>query len=206
MNFEAFANKALYRDFGEPLASSYAKRSEQLQREYINQIDDKGNTTVRNHITNHILPFVCLFYALVEGGNPSETAQHYMTKLMHQLTEKQSVSMRRMAQVPFFFPLFRRISPLFMKKSYPIDGWDMRWNKCDREEIAFDCHRCIYMDITTQLGCPELCTAFCENDDITYGAMAPNVIFVRTKTLADGGECCDFRLLNGKVAEKDAHK
>jgi|AGTN01.3.fsa_nt_gi hypothetical protein len=85
-----------------------------------------------------------------------------------------------------------------MKRNYPQAGWEMRFKQINNKEISFDCHRCVYLDTLTTLGCPELCTAFCKNDEITFVALEPKIKFVRTETLATGGDCCDFKMFNGK--------
>lgn len=196
--FIAHTSKALVKDYGERTAGSILLRVGQLRAEYLTRVDDRGSPVVRTHITENILPVVSMLRAMEESGIAYIDAFRYVCLRLHEQTTAESVSMKRMSRIPFFFPLFRRISPSFMKKSFPAEGWDMRWKRCDKEEIAFDCHRCIYVEVTTLLGCPDLCCAFCENDYITYGALEPKVKFVRTKTLAEGGDCCDFRLLNGK--------
>lgn len=165
-------------------------------------VDDRNSEAVRHHIHDIILPMVAVYQVLEESGFSREDALACVSGWMHEVAQQAANSMRRMAKLPFFYFLFSHISPKFMEKNYPIEGWDMRFNRCDKMEISFDCHRCVYLDVTAELGCPELCTAFCENDDITYGALMPKVHFIRTKTLADGGDCCDFRLRNGKYIDR----
>ena len=43
-------------------------------------------------------------------------------------------------------------------------------------------------------GCPEIVAGFCRADDEAYGHMHPKLKWGRTKTLGQGGDCCDFRL------------
>ena len=40
----------------------------------------------------------------------------------------------------------------------------------------------------------EIVAGFCRADDETYGHMHPKLKWGRTKTLGQGGDCCDFRL------------
>ena len=46
-----------------------------------------------------------------------------------------------------------------------------KWVRSDNKEIHMNFKRCIYLDLTTQYGCPELCTAFCKNDPVTLAAV-----------------------------------
>ncbi len=59
--------------------------------------------------------------------------------------------------------------------------------------------RCPYQDECVRCGCPELCSCFCDSDDITYDGLHPKLVWHRTKTLGRGDDCCDFCLkLAGK--------
>ena len=50
---------------------------------------------------------------------------------------------------------------------------------------------CLWYNACKEFGCPELCPAFCDVDDITYGNLR-KLGFTRTQTLGKGGDCCDF--------------
>lgn len=197
-SFAAQLDARIQADLGGQKGAACIRRANELRAQYLQQIDDRGSASVRRHITETILPLVSLYRTMVENGTPAEQARSYVSDHMHVIARQQAEGMQKMARMPFFYAIFRRMCPSFMKKNYPQEGWDMQWQRCDKEEISFECHRCIYVDITTQLECPELCPAFCENDDIVYGSMAPGIVFARTQTLANGGKCCDFRLLNGR--------
>lgn len=190
------------RDCGSEAGESLCDGIRDRLKALIGTVDDRGSDTVRHHINDNILPVVSIYQVLQESGLSRDAAYTRAAGWMHEIMEQRAATFRKMARMPFFYSLFRRICPGFMKKNYPVEGWDMRFKRRDRVETAFDCCRCVYLDVTTKLGCPELCIAFCENDDISYGAMKPKVHFIRTKTLADGGDCCDFRLVNGKYLNR----
>jgi len=52
--------------------------------------------------------------------------------------------------------------------------------------------------LTKKYGCPELCTVFCENDDISFRGLMPKIRFERKGTLGQGADKCDFHLINTK--------
>lgn len=85
-----------------------------------------------------------------------------------------------------------------MIKDFPKAGWQTEWKLDNKKELSMNIHSCLYLDTFTKYGCPEICKATCDTDITTYGGLAPKVIFLRTKTLAEGGDCCDFRFLNAK--------
>ncbi|MFR8978560.1 MAG: L-2-amino-thiazoline-4-carboxylic acid hydrolase [Christensenellales bacterium] len=82
----------------------------------------------------------------------------------------------------------------------------LRWNAQDvgerrgsrrrsiRRAAAFggSIWKCPYHDTCVQYGCPELCSCFCDSDDITYDGLHKNLVWRRTKTLGRGDDCCDF--------------
>ena len=37
-----------------------------------------------------------------------------------------------------------------MKKNFPDEGFETEWIRCDKSEIHFDLHRCIYNDLTKE--------------------------------------------------------
>ena len=53
---------------------------------------------------------------------------------------------------------------------------------------------CPYQDTCVKYGCPGIVAGFCRADDKAYGHMHPELKWGRTKTLGQGGDCCDFRL------------
>ena len=51
--------------------------------------------------------------------------------------------------------------------------------------------KCLWHRACIENGCENLCSLFCDVDDVTYGELR-KIGFKRTKTLGHGGDCCDF--------------
>ena len=75
---------------------------------------------------------------------------------------------------------------------FPSPGWEREivevengWGK--------DYKKCFYYDYFNDKGAPELTPAFCEVDFKQAGYFPSQIEFCRTKTLATGGDLCDFR-------------
>jgi len=94
--------------------------------------------------------------------------------------------------VPKPFELARLFTRLMTKWSYPPQGWDIAWREDSGERIAFDVHRCFYLDVLTAYGMPELTAAFCSGDDELFKALPDSIRWERTGTLATGKAKCDF--------------
>ena len=55
----------------------------------------------------------------------------------------------------------------------------------------------VYHDLCSKYECPELCTVYCENDNIAFSGLLPKIRFERNGTLGSGAECCDFHFNKG---------
>jgi len=89
---------------------------------------------------------------------------------------------------------------------YPKVGWETEWVSFNDKEIHFNFKTCIYVDMTLQYGCPELCTVFCKNDETIFSGYVPKIYFSRNGTIAKGASYCDFHFINGKFENKGKEK
>ena len=86
-----------------------------------------------------------------------------------------------------------------MKKILPFGfrhgsghGWRYTWHKDDpKDRFHFECNECIYAKILGKRGLLKLGAMCCHADIINYGSL-PYTDFKRSKTLCQGGDCCDF--------------
>jgi hypothetical protein len=69
----------------------------------------------------------------------------------------------------------------------------MVWIENSAELVAFDIHRCFYLDVLTAYDAPELTPLYCHLDDLLVENVSPYMRWARTQTLGRGGVCCDFR-------------
>jgi hypothetical protein len=70
----------------------------------------------------------------------------------------------------------------------------MRWDRVDDRGVDFTVTACAFPPLCVAAGVPELAPIFCAGDAKFFGAVEPNVMLDRPKTIADGDECCVFRL------------
>ena len=77
------------------------------------------------------------------------------------------------------------------------------WNKCgeleletvndSKDEYSFNVRRCEYAELYEKLGCRDLGSVIsCSRDFAFSEGFDKDIEFKRTKTLMDGGDCCDF--------------
>ena len=59
------------------------------------------------------------------------------------------------------------------------------------QHIALKISRCRAWEAFQRLGAPELCQLYCDSDHAYIKAFNPKMKLSRTKTIADGDDCCD---------------
>ncbi|GLB30126.1 hypothetical protein LAD12857_20490 [Lacrimispora amygdalina] len=80
--------------------------------------------------------------------------------------------------------------------SYAKSGiWKVYLKKDNSKEFIFDIQKCLWYDFCCFYHCPELCRIFCRSDYIMYQGIENKIRFTRSKTLGEGGDCCNFLFL-----------
>ncbi|MBN1485359.1 MAG: L-2-amino-thiazoline-4-carboxylic acid hydrolase [Chloroflexia bacterium] len=145
------------------------------------------------HLENNILPGLALYQVLREELGDQEAALAEVERLF----VAAYAGFQRVLQLLGYFPdpfgLFARILPWVMQRSFPPEGWEVRWIGGDSDCIGMDIHRCFYLELLTQYGAPELTALYCQMDDVGFASLPAGIAWKRTGTLGRGDDCCDFR-------------
>jgi len=73
-------------------------------------------------------------------------------------------------------------------------AWEYTWlEPGEAFDLGFNVTSCAYWEYFRRMGAPEVARAYCQGDIYIAEQLAPAIEFHRTKTLATGGDCCDFR-------------
>jgi len=170
-------------------------RIEQLlseEKEYC----DKGNY---NHMAQ-ILTSIALYEVLQKHGYSEEEAYRVVSEEMWKFLDPSS--MQRLARKKFFLPLMKKVVPFGFKKGSG-KGWRYTWHKDDpKDEFHFECNECLYERILGKRALMKLGAMCCHADIINYGTL-PYTDFIRTKTLCQGGDGCNFRLVRHETDAGD---
>ncbi len=157
---------------------------------------DKGNYL---HMAQ-ILTSIALYETLQKHGESEEEAFRHVSEEMWKVLDPSG--MKKLAKKSFFMPLMKKIVPLGFKKGSGR-GWRYTWHKDGpKDEFAFECNECIYAKILGRRGLLKLGEMFCHADIINYGSL-PFTDFIRTRTLCQGGDVCDFRFVRHKTNAGD---
>ncbi len=62
------------------------------------------------------------------------------------------------------------------------------------EYTEFHVKSCRFLALTKELNCPEICSVFCDLDNLMYTNMHPKLSYNRDKTLYAGDDCCNFSM------------
>ena len=146
---------------------------------------DKGNY---KHMAQ-ILTSIAVYEVLQNHGKTEEEAYKIVSEEMWKFLDP--TGMQKLAKKSFFMPLMKKIVPFGFKKGSGV-GWRYTWHKDDpKDKFHFECNECIYAKILGRRGLLKLGNMCCHADVINYGAL-PYTDFIRTKTLCQGGDVCDF--------------
>ena len=149
---------------------------------------DKGNY---KHMAQ-ILTSIAIYEVLQGHGRSEQEAYRAVSEEMWKFLD--SSGMQRLAKKSFFLPLMKKIVPFGFKKGSGF-GWRYTWHKDDpKNEFHFECNECIYAKIFGRRNLMKLGSMCCHADIINYGSL-PYTDFIRTKTLCQGGDLCDFRFV-----------
>ena len=164
----------------------YERISELFEEE--KQYCDKGNY---KHMAQ-ILTSIAIYEVLQRHRVSEEDAYKSVSEEMWKFLDPSG--MQKLAKKRFFLPLMKKIVPFGFKKGSGI-GWRYTWHKDDpKNEFHFECNECIYAKILGRRGLMKLGSMCCHADIINYGSL-PYTDFIRTKTLCQGGDVCDFRFV-----------
>ena len=172
----------------------YARMRELLEEEKM--YCDKGNHA---HMAQ-ILTSIALFEVLQKHGRSEDEAYRIVSEEMWKFLDPSA--MQKLARKSFFLPLMKKIVPFGFKKGSGC-GWRYTWHKDDpKDEFRFECNECIYAKILGRRGLMKLGAMCCHADIINYGNL-PYTDFIRTQTLCQGGELCDFRFVRHQTDAGD---
>ena len=162
------------------------RRLDEIMKEYAEI--PKGEHT---HTDTYIFPSAAIYLTLKEALG-EKMAYAVIEDAAIKKTTDAGRKIAGMMRLPGMKGLFIRVwDPLTKKMFGPDSGFKNVFYPKKKGEYRMDIVACPYDRYFTELGCPELCRIFCENDNRTYGNL-PGLEFKRSGTLGTGADRCDF--------------
>ena len=172
----------------------YARIAELITEE--SEYCDNGNY---KHMAQ-ILTSIAMYEVLQTYGKTEEDAYRIVSEEMWAFLDPSG--MQKLAAKRFFLPLMKKIVPFGFRHGSGV-GWRYTWHEDDpKNEFHFECNECIYAKILGKRGLMKLGAMCCHADIINYGNL-PFTDFIRTKTLCQGGDLCDFRFIRHETDAGD---
>ena len=171
--------------------------AQRMEKEYksLCSADSSRPEALLRHVHNNIYPVVAAFRALLAQGLERSEAAAMAQEEFLVLMDTPARMIRRMMKVPGLYRLMPWLWKTLMPRLFSEDaGFRYRFHPADSTRVRFDMLECPYHQVCLELDCPELAPVFCATDDVCYGRMHPKLIWNRTKTIARGGDLCDFDL------------
>lgn len=153
----------------------------------IENTKDKSKNQMKM-LVQTILPRIALYKILTKAGFSEEDTYKYMRKYMlEKVAAAKHASTAKMEVVPGFYAIYSSIFLKIMRTT------DLQVSTQGRGKDYYDVTitKCLWHTACVENGCAELCSLFCDVDNVTYGGLR-KIGFSRTQTLGYGGECCDF--------------
>ena len=150
-----------------------------------------GTFTLRHNLKTRIFPGLSLYRTLFEFIPDITDRLTIVEKLFRAdffVGMNLGIRLVNILQDPF--PIIRPVLRTMTRQQYLPDSQILVEDS--PECYAIDTKRCFILDVLTALNAPELTVLYCKSDD-WLSKVLPKVHWLRTKTLAQGDEKCDFR-------------
>ncbi len=179
----------LEEEFESGKSSALFDTQEKTLRTLIENTKGKSKNQMKT-LTQTILPRIALYQALQKTGFSQEDVFRHMRKyMMDKVAAKKHSSTAKMELVPGFYAIYSKV---FLKIMRTTDLQEST-QKAGKNYFDITITKCLWHTACVENGCAELCSLFCDVDDVTYGGLK-KISFSRTQTLGYGGSCCDFHL------------
>ncbi len=180
--------------FGESRGKEiYSKQQTRLEELLGNTVGKSKNQMKTLRVT--IMPRIALYQVLQEEGHTKEEAYDIVKTYMVDVVSANMVKkFKKLDKIPFLYHFVKKNIKNNLLNS---DNWEATLVSEDKNSFVMDVHKCLWFDATVENNCPELCRAFCECDDIIFGAFS-KVGFYREGSLGMESDKCDFKFTKKK--------
>lgn len=141
------------------------------------------------HLCN-LLTALAMVLVLEESGKTRSEAEKAVADAMYKFLEPTKASMEKLASHGCFVKLLKLTMPIKFAHTLGF-GWDVEFPKCPSDSFTMITHKCIYQQLFTKYGMPEMTAVFCEVDDLMYSTL-PRAEFIYTEQIGRGGSMCDY--------------
>lgn len=184
--------------YGEEPGKAIYEKGEKYFKQFLDEADYRGSEVIKGHMQNNIFPVLAYYMALLDSAFDQEQAYDHALEQTQKYAQIEKENNKKLGSMPGAFFMFRMAVKKVMAKNFPDEGWETEWVRWDRHEVHFNLKRCVYFEVVSHYGHPELCTVFCKNDTTSFSGYLPKIHFQRKGTIGEGSKMCDFHFLKNQ--------
>lgn len=181
--------KSRFKDFFNELDKNEQIRLTELVTRLINENKEYADSKNYGHLCN-LITSLAIVIMLEENGNSRKEAENIVAKAMYEFIKPQIDVMQKLASNSWFVNFLKISMPIKFRNTLGY-GWNVEFPKCPRNTFSMITHSCIYHQIFSKYGMPEMTAVFCKVDDILYSEL-PKAEFLYTEQIGRGGSMCDY--------------
>ena len=181
--------KSRFKDFFNELDKNEQIRLTELVTRLINENKEYADSKNYGHLCN-LITSLAIVIMLEENGNSRKEAENIVAKTMYEFIEPQIDVMQKLASNSWFVNFLKISMPIKFRNTLGY-GWNVEFPKCPKNTFSMITHSCIYHQIFSKYGMPEMTAVFCKVDDILYSEL-PKAEFLYTEQIGRGGSMCDY--------------
>lgn len=182
-------SKSRFKDYYAKWSSDEQKRLLEIMERLIRENSEYADNKNYGHMCN-LITSLAMETALEEMGKTRSEAQDAVAQAMYSFIQPKIAPMQKLAGNSWFVGMLKLTMPI--KYSHTVGyGWDVEYPKCGSGVYSMVIHKCIYQQIFSKYGMPEMTAIFCKVDDIMYSDL-PRAEFIYSEQIGRGGSMCDY--------------
>ncbi|MBQ8195332.1 MAG: L-2-amino-thiazoline-4-carboxylic acid hydrolase [Oscillospiraceae bacterium] len=186
---EKMIAKSRFKDFYNELKKEEQLRLTALMTRLIKENSEYADSKNYGHLCN-LITSLAIVLMLEENGRSRKEAEDIVAAAMYKFIEPQIDVMQKLASNSWFVGFLKISMPIKFRNTLGY-GWNVEFPECPKDTFSMITHSCIYHQIFSKYGMPEMTAVFCKVDDILYSNL-PRAEFLYTEQIGRGGRMCDY--------------
>ncbi len=185
------------------LAKSLSKEEYRFALSNIDQllIENKEYVDEKNYgYLCNLLSSIALVWMYEKEGKSREESQKLVLDSMYEYLKPKIPSMQWIAKHRWFVPLLKKMMPRKSSRTCGY-GWKITYPEAPKNTFSMVTHSCIFAQIFSKYGMPEMTKGFCMVDNLMYDRL-PKTKFFYTQRIGEGGQFCDYSFQREETKQK----
>lgn len=158
-----------FRDYYKTWTSNDQTRLVNTMTRLIGENSSYSDPNNYGHLCN-LITSLAMVMVLEENGKTRQEAQNSVASAMYEFIQPMIPSMQKLASHGWFVGFLKFSMPIKFRHTLGY-GWDVEFPECPRDTFTMITHKCIYHEIFSRYGMPEMTAKFCKVDDIMYSEL-----------------------------------